>query len=441
MPAAEPLRVWFDREQMQKVFYNLLSFVFRGAQPGDEVQLSWGWKNASVEIHIRTTGKIKDEKVWAEVDAMINSDASGEWASLPDSGIGLAFSRGIVRLHGGTMQARREDGAMRFILRLLQGKSHFSETDCMEIPEGGILVESSASTVVLPAAAPEPFTLQAAVASEGELPEFFPATGSPLGKSAFPEGTGPTYRMLLVGNNDELRSLLKDTFLFLYQVETVDNGSAGYAYAVKEQPDIILSDVNIPEISGIEMCNMLKSNVRTLHIPVILLTAHPSPLQETESIRCGASDYIVAPFHMEKLLLRCNSLVKNQEKILFKYTKEIHPEKNEMATNAQDLEFLAAADRILEMHRDKADFDIAAWGKELGIGRTRLFNKIKAITGLTPNEYILRMKMKKSLFLLTAEERLTIAEIAYRLGFSNPAYFSKCFKKQFGVTPQEYRRN
>lgn len=447
--AGEDLKVWFDKEQMQKVFYNLLSFAFKGAGQGDAIHLSGGWKNSCVEIQISATGKIKDEKVWKEVDAIINSDVSGEWTSLPDSGIGLAFSRGIVRLHGGTMLVRQEGDAIRFILRLLQGKSHFPESDLIEISERRTFVEAgetsgATASTLLSSASPALETSGIGFLSAS------PAEDDPAGKIAAGEAaaevaaegaTGSGYRMLLVGSNDELRSLLKDTFSFLYQVETVDNGAAGYAYAVKEQPDIILSEVNISELSGIEMCSMLKSNVHTLHIPVMLITTHPSAVQETEGIRSGASDYIVAPFNMEKLLLRCNSLVKNQKKIQFKYTKEIYTEKVEMATNAQDLEFLAAANRILELQEDKADFDIAAWGKELGIGRTRLFNRIKAITGLTPNEYILQMKMKKSLALLRAKEHLTIAEIAYKLGFSNPAYFSKCFKKQFGMTPQEYRKN
>lgn len=435
--SGEPLRIWFDKGQMQKVFYNLLSFVFKGAGDGDEVQLLCGWKNTCVEIQISSTAKIKDEKLWEEINNLINFDLSDEGTSLPDSGIGLAFSRGIVGLHGGSIQVRRENDAIRFTLHLLPGKSHFSEIDFMESREGRLLAESTVSPVSIP-------LLSAALPSgtpASELIQTSPVEDGTMEKAIGGKETGPKYRMLLVANNDELRSLLKDTFMFLYQVETVDNGSAGYAYAVKEQPDIILSEVNIPQLSGIEMCNRIKSNVHTLHIPVMLMTAHPSAEQETESIRSGASDYIVAPFHMEKLLLRCNSLVKNQKKIVFKYTKEIDAEKDEMATNAQDLEFLATANRILETHADNADFDIAAWGKELGIGRTRLFNKIKAITGLTPNEYILQMKMKKSLLLLAGEERLTIAEIAYQLGFSNPAYFSKCFKKQYGMTPQEYRKN
>lgn len=439
--SSEPLRIWFDKGQMQKVFYNLLSFVFKSAGTGDEIQLVCGWKNTCVEIQISSTGKIKDEKLWKEIGSMINSDSPDEWSSLPDSGIGLAFSRGIVRLHGGSIQVRQEDDTIRFTLYLLSGKSHFLENDFMESQEERPLVEPSAVSVISPASTPRLAASPASGSPDFEYVTTYPAVDDTMEKAISAKEAAPKYRMLLVANNDELRSLLKDTFMFLYQVETVENGSAGYTYAVKEQPDIILSEVNIPELSGIELCNRIKSNVHTLHIPVILITAHPSAEQETESIRSGASDYIVAPFHIEKLLLCCNSLVKNQKKIVFKYTKEIDAQKDEMATNAQDLEFLATANHILETHEDKADFDIAAWGKELGIGRTRLFNKIKAITGLTPNDYILQVKMKKSLILLTGEERLTIAEIAYRLGFSNPAYFSKCFKKQFGMTPQEYRKN
>lgn len=477
-----PLTLWFDKRQMQKVFYNLLSFVFNYAQEGDEVQVFCGRKNTSVEIQISTTGKIKNEALWEEISNLVNSDSSGEWTSQPDGGIGLAFSQGIVRLHGGSMRVARKGGFIRFTLQLLPGKSHFSESDLMEASKEVFVLSSQASSrevspeagiassdhAVSPSADLPEETVPGTAAKEysaalfDPLSAFSPSAFSPPSKplpqaSDLPEGPAlPTepaeeahseeaarrnYRMLLAGNNDELCALLKDAFSVVYQVYTVQDGASAYAYALKEQPDIILSEVNMPELSGIEMCNMLKSNVNTLHIPVILITAHPSAGQEMESIRSGASDYIVAPFDMEKLFLRCNSLVKNQKKIRFKYTKEVDADKGEMATNVADLEFLTSANAILEANWEKADFDIGTWGKELGIGRTRLFNKIKVITGLTPNEYILQLKMKKSLVLLSGDDSLTIAEIAYRLGFSNPAYFSKCFKKQFGMTPQEYRKN
>lgn len=441
MLPVERSRIWFDREQMQKVFYNMLSFAFNGAQATDEVSLFCGWKNGCVEIRISTTRQIKDEKMWREIAGMINSDTANEGNTLPDNGIGLAFSRGIVQMHGGSMHFEYEGGSMQFTLCLLPGKSHFPESDWEENPERAVFTESAS---FLPASSASGALLSTSDNSVPAGSEFLPDTGADnegIEKAKAEESETRKYRMLLVGQKDELRSLLQDACRFLYQVEAVDEGSAGYTYAVKEEPDIILSEVNIPGLSGIEMCTMLKQNVLTLHIPVILITAHPSEEQQIEGIRSGASDYIVAPFNLEKLLLRCNSLVKNQRKILLKYTKEIDLEKNEMATNAQDQEFLVTANRVLEAHADSTGFDIAAWGKELGIGRTRLFHKIKAITGLTPNEYILQAKMKKSLILLTGSEQLTIAEIAYRLGFSNPAYFSKCFKKQFGMTPQEYRKN
>lgn len=479
--AGAPLTVWFDKRQMQKVFYNLLSFVFHYAQEGDEVMVFCGRKITGVEILISTTGKIRSEGLWDEISSLINSPSSGEWTSQPDGGIGLAFSRGIVRLHGGTMQVTRENGLMRFTLQLLQGKSHFSEHDFMEaskdvftllshesppqpLPESplGLSENTRPSSVASQEHASTSDAKETPVSLSDPVSAFFPSAYSAPPKSGFrssdepidtsseevpaeeslaPEAARRKYRMLLVGNNDELCALLKDAFSLLYQVHAVEDSSAAYAYAVKEQPDIILSEVNIPELSGIEMCNMLKLNVNTLHIPVVLITAHPSAAQEMEAIRSGASDYIVAPFDVKKLFLRCNSLVKSQKNIVFKYTKEVDTGKDEMATNALDLAFLTSANQVLEAHWEKPDFDIATWGKELGIGRTRLFNKIKAITGLTPNDYILQMKMKKSLTLLASNESLTIAEIAYRLGFSNPAYFSKCFKKQFGMTPQEYRKN
>lgn len=202
-----------------------------------------------------------------------------------------------------------------------------------------------------------------------------------------------------------------------------------------------IEDANIHGICGTDsvLYHMLKSNMNTLHIPVILLTGQPSAEQKKESVRCGSDDYIVKPFDMEMLFLRCNSLVRVRKSILRKYTKQENAEIDDMATNIQDQEFLKAVNRVIEENWNNNSFDTNFWSRELGIGRTRLFIQLKRVTGMTPNEYVLSMKMNRSRCLLEGNS-LTIAEVAYQIGFSNPAYFSKCFKKQFGITPQEYKR-
>lgn len=184
---------------------------------------------------------------------------------------------------------------------------------------------------------------------------------------------------------------------------------------------------------------MLKTNVKTLHIPVVLLAAQPSFEQKVDSIRRGADEYIEKPFDMELLFLQCNKLVRNSKRLL-NLEKSIENEPLIRGTNPKDRLFLEAADRVILQHLSDPNFDVNLWSCELKIGRTHLFNQVKRITGLTPNDYVLRLKMNKAMLLLDEEKvQNPIAQIAYQLGFTNPAYFSRIFKKQFGVTPREFR--
>lgn len=393
--------LWYDPVQIQKVFYNLLSEVFIRTAKKEEVQMSFKRRNNRMDIYISTNGSACEpgflESVWEL-----------------KYGIGLAFSKGIIQLHKGDIEVVKENNQIVFIVSLLLGNNHFSEEEINGQPE---------ESQVIP-------LMEAGRLSE-ELEDFSSEENE--------EEVGKRFCMLLVEPDDLIRKSLKDSFSLVYDVIEKPDGLSAYEYAVNKVPDIILSEINISEVSGVEMCNMLKLNMNTLHVPVILLTGQPSPEQKKESVRCGADDYIVKPFDMEMLFLRCNSLVRARKSILRKYTRLENAEVHEMATNIQDQEFLKSVNRVIESNWNNSSFDTNFWSRELGIGRTRLFIQLKRVTGMTPNEYVLSMKMNKSRCLLE-DNNLTIAEIAYQMGFSNPAYFSKCFKKQFGITPQEYKR-
>lgn len=400
-PLGEDLYLWYDPAQMQKVFYNLLSEVFTLTSKKEEVQISFKRRSGWIDIHISTNGCTCEptflESVWEL-----------------KHGIGLPFSQGIIQLHKGDIKVVKENNLIVFTVSLLLGHTHFSEEEINGQPDEYQTIS---------------FDKTDNLSEEVEM----------YSLEDKEEETGKRLCMLLVENDDMIRKSLKDSFSLVYDVVEKPNGLSAYEYATDKVPDIILSEISIPEATGIEMCNMLKSNMNTLHIPVILLTGQPSAEQMKESVRSGADDYIVKPFDMEMLFLRCNSLVRARKSILRKYTKQENPAVDEMATNIQDQEFLKAVNRVIEENWNNNSFDTNFWSRELGIGRTRLFIQLKRVTGMTPNEYILSMKMNRSRCLLEDNSQ-TIAEVAYQIGFSNPAYFSKCFKKQFGITPQEYKR-
>jgi Signal transduction histidine kinase len=414
----ESVQVWFNHKQMQKVFFNLLSFIFKTASPKDSIILSLHKVTGYVKVHITHRGAAgpPDEELCNLLDKFNsnNNTFPDNLSSLPDGAIGIAFSNGIINLHKGYLSSIREGDKTVLVVALPSGNAHINLEDIIETSK-------------------EEFALPAIVSDELVKEDPFWKDESDNPKKNF--------RMLLVENDYEMRMLLKETFSMLYEVIEYEEAQEAYEYAIRELPDIILSEINLPGMSGTEMCSMIKSNINTFYIPVVLLSSQPSEEQNIESIRSGADYYFVKPFNTRIFFLRCNYLVKSRHKMLKNKPFEDTNEMLEMVTNEQEQEFLSQVNQVVENHWDDPSFDITIWSKELGISRTRFFNRIKEITGMTPNDYLLLLKMNKGRILLQEGNGLTIAEIAYQLGFRNPAYFSKCFKKQFGITPQNIKRN
>lgn len=413
----EALPAWFDPKQLQKVIYNLLTFVFRYASRKDSILVSLTSRSKRLEIEIQYNGELPDPKLCDYFFSFINGTTNQvpDLSLLPEGGLGIIFSKGIVQLHHGEISVMQSENGITFHLKLKSGNSHFSSMEFYTER-----VEDSSPTVSVP-----------------EVREEFIETDI---DTQLPEKNGhKKLKMLLLEDHDEVRLLLKEIFSFNYEVIEMQDSSSAYQYALSQTPDIILCEIMIPGTNGIELCTMLKNDMRTLHIPVILLTSQPSEKQQIESIRSGADDYIVKPFNVDMLILRCNYLVKTRKRILETKRSRQDEVVHEVATNTRDKDFLLMAKKVAEENIGNPEFDTSVWSKQLGVGRTRLFSQIKQITGMTPNDYILQMKLNKSLVLL-AEHNLTIGEIGYQLGFSSPAYFSKCFKKQYGMTPADYRK-
>jgi len=404
---------WFDQKQMQKVIYNILVFIFKYASEKDLITLSLHQTSKWIEIKIIHQGIQSDDDGFMSLLSLLNNETDNlhDLDLLPDGGIGIIFSKGIMNLHKGKISVTKEGNRAVYLIGLQQGNIHFTEKELQFSKES---IEPFSTTHLL---------------SEKWIEDIEAENLS-----------GKRLQMLLIEDDLEIRMLLKESFSLVYDVIEVKDAESGYEYAISELPDIIVSEVNLPGMSGVEMCSMLKSNIKTLHIPIVLITSQPSYKQNIDSIRCGADHYIVKPFNIELLFLRCNHLVKNMKSVLDQFSNQMRGDLLDLATNTRDQEFMAMANQVIEEHLGNPEFDTSIWSKDLGIGRTRLFSQIKNITGMTPNDYILHVKLNKSVSLLLENLNLTIAEIAYQLGFASPAYFSKCFKKKYGVTPAEYRK-
>lgn len=405
----EPFEVWFDTVQMQKVFYNLLSNAFKFTPENGEVWVSLAEKEGMAEVTVTNIGsEIRPADRERIFDRFYQADNLSVSAELPGSGIGLALSKGIIDSHKGGITVDSGDNRTSFRIVLPLGDAHLQPEEKSAAP----------APVVHGRVQPEVMAPVPDAADEGEK----------------------SHTILIVEDNADLLNLLKEAFAPVYRVVEAHDGEEGLRLAHACMPNLVLSDVRMPRLTGTEMCLQLKKHIETSHIPVILLTARSLEEQRSEGLKCGADDYISKPFNLEHLLLKCNNIVKTQGELQRRFCSVPEAEVNELATNLLDQELLSRSVEVIGENLDNPSFDITIWSRELGIGRTKLFNKIKSITGLTPNDFILHIKLKKAAALLSEPNELTVAEISYRLGFSSPGYFSRCFKGRFGVSPLQYKK-
>ena len=217
------------------------------------------------------------------------------------------------------------------------------------------------------------------------------------------------------------------------------NGVNGLELALASHPDIILSDIIMPEMSGIELCKRIKANLEICHIPLVLLTASSSEEKELEGLQIGADDYITKPFNTKMLIMRCNNLVNNRIILQNKYKSSHKINTEQLALNQYDQVLLNKAIQIVERNLGNQIFDLNILAQEMCMGRSTLFKKIKGVTGQTPKDFIVNIRLKKGLELLKENPNLAITDIALMVGFNDASYFIRLFRQNFGMTPHQYR--
>lgn len=225
-----------------------------------------------------------------------------------------------------------------------------------------------------------------------------------------------------------------------YRVAIALNGEAGHEAALARIPDLIISDIMMPKMDGIELCKKIKTQELTSHIPVILLTARAEREDKLAGLNTGADDYVIKPFDAEELQVRVKNLIVQRKKLRERFSREITVQPQDIAITTYDERFLHRAMAIVEEHIADTEFDTEGFAKQMGTSRMQLNRKLRALTDQTTGEFIRTLRLKRAAQLLANKGGTTIVEIAYEVGFSSPAYFAKCFRDQFGVTPSEYVR-
>lgn len=419
-----PLECWFDAQLMEKVFFNLLSNAFKYTSDGGAIYVSGEVTARQIILRIADTGiGISEQETGKIFNRFYQSDDPAKKSSFfSGTGIGLALTKTIVEKHHGriTVQSKVGEGTT-FTVELPRLKEEFDGDQNVR------LTVRQPEEAIVQGSLPEPFDSDAQADEKAD-------------KADMEAVTDKSHTLLLVEDNEELLQVLVDLFSPFYKVACARNGKEGLEQVYQCKPDLIVSDVMMPEMTGTEMCLQIKNNLDFCHIPVILLTALNSPEQNIEGFNRGADDYITKPFHARLLLTRVNNLIRNRLLIQHQFDKQPLSEIDLTGINPLDKDLLKRVSQVIEQHIDDLEFDIPVLCREVGVGRSLLYMKFKALTGMTPNNYILNYRLKHAATLLRRYADLPIAEVSDRCGFSSPMYFSRCFKNQYGCPPQNYKK-
>jgi signal transduction histidine kinase/ligand-binding sensor domain-containing protein/DNA-binding response OmpR family regulator len=438
---------YIDRDKIENIFYNLLSNALkftpeRGTVavnlniPPGPLRQKDGAPSASkggiggefpplkgdkggcpsagyIEITISDTGigipqdrldKIFDR--FYQVDDSYTREHEG-------TGIGLALTKELVELHHGKIVVKSElNKGTTFTVYLPLGKEHLKPEEIVsEIPS-------------------EEFKLEIFQEEPSEGLEPSECYAPPSRRRALP-------LVLIVEDNRDMRIYMQDCLASNYRVIEAVDGEDGLHRAIEKIPDLIISDVMMPKMDGFEMCGRLKSDERTSHIPVILLTARASDESKIKGLELGADDYLIKPFDRTELLVRAKNLIEQRRKLRERFSRDISLQPKEIAVTSYDEKFLQRTMDIIERHLTDSEFTVDSLLKEVGLSRMQLHRKLRALINCSASEFIRVLRLKRAAQLLQQKSG-NVTEIAFEVGFNNLSYFSRCFRQQFGKLPSEY---
>ena len=414
IPSIPSYKMFLDKGNLDKVTYNLLSNAFKYTPSNGTIILSVTVDEVkkTLQIQVADTGVgIPKEKQNELFKRFMQSSFSGD-----SIGVGLHLSYELVQVHKGTIEYKDNDsGGSVFTVCIPTDKSVYSEKDFL-IPGNVLLKEAGGQAHHL-------------LELSEELPEP-EKIAEPLNKR----------KVLIIEDDNDIREFLKEEVGVYFEVEVAADGTSGFEKARTYDADLIICDVLMPGMTGFEVTKKLKSDFATSHIPIILLTALNSPEKHLEGIEAGADAYIAKPFSIKLLLARVFRLIEQRDKLREKFSSEPGIVRAAVCSTDRDKEFADRLAVVLEQNLSRPEFSIDEFAQLMKLGRTVFYRKLRGVTGYSPNEYLRVVRMKKAAELLLSGENLTVAEVAYKVGISDPFYFSKCFKTQFGVAPSVYQR-
>jgi signal transduction histidine kinase/DNA-binding response OmpR family regulator len=451
--------VYLDVDKFEKIINNLLSNAFKFTREYGNIEISVCTGEASpdknlsnpkmidrnaspqqfpdsdfVEIQITNTGpgipadrmdKIFDR--FYQIGDSYTKDDEG-------TGIGLALTKELVELHHGTIEVtsipgkhppqspldRGEVYHTTFSISLPLGKDHLTES---EIVEESSIVKTDADL-------PQPTSSIEDRVSSIPHPESISERREPSTESRVP-------RILIVEDNADLRNYICESMKNDYQLLEAENGEQGFEKAIEVMPDLIISDVMMPRMDGFELCSKIKTDERTSHIPVILMTARATQEDKIEGLETGADDYITKPFDKKELNVRVSNLTKQRRLLRKRFSQGDILNPSDISVTSTDQKFLNRAMELINRHITDPEFSTEHFASDIGMSRSQLHRKLKALTDHSASEFIRIIRLQRAATLLIRNET-TVSEIAFEVGFNNLSYFTRSFRKQFGKTPTDY---
>ncbi len=399
-PSADSVTAYFDTVKIEKVLFNLIGNAFKYTEENGKIKVSLRETEENLEICVEDNGagipEGNREKIFERYYRSLNTGK-------PGSGIGLSLSDTIIKKHGGTLRVESEEGkGSRFTVSLLKGCSHYDK---------GCIVGAGSDTVRMPLHEETGFSVK-----------------GDMGK-----------RILVVDDNSDMREYLKNSLGRYYTVLEANDGKEALGIALSEDPDMVISDVLMPEMDGFRLCEELKSNIRTSHIPVLLISAQSSSYMAIKGYRNRADAYIAKPFDMNVLLAKTENVleqVKERQKALSEHADGDGGKQEGIQITEIDREFLDKAIALIEGSLSDDGFGVDELAREIGMSRSVLYRKIRALTGMSIVEFLRHIRLDNAERLLKSG-KYNVSEVMYMVGFSSLSYFSRAFKKEFGRLPTE----
>ncbi len=407
---------YIDKEKFDKIIMNLLSNSFKHTKKGNiSIDLRKSTEPGKILITISDTGiGIKKEKLPYIFDRFYQVE-NHETKEIVGTGIGLSFTKELIKLYKGEITAQSEPGkGTQLIINLPVSLDYYTENEYELVTDK--------------------ITSPDSIITNTELTEKQPETSN----KECPDKNSET--ILVVEDHTDLRKFIAKNLSDCYRIIEASNGKEGIEKALKNLPDIIITDIMMPEVDGIELTKTLKFNENTSHIPIVMLTAKSSSESRIEGLETEADDYLTKPFNIKELQTRINNLVKIRKKLQEKYHRSISVNPSEITTTSVDERFISKLLKIIEENMVNTDFSVEILCDLAGMSRANIHKKLKSLLNQSATEFINSIRLKRAAQLIK-QNAGNISEIAYDVGFNNLSYFSRAFKNHFNITPREMMEN